>query len=395
MRHIVAYLKKEKYFAYIYLGAFLLSFQFALVVYINSSFLSTFVSEKSIGVLYAIGSAITIVLLLNISKILRKYGNQKMMSIFISLSAISLIGLSVSRNIYFALGWFLLYQSVAGLMYFSLDIFLETETKTETHTGGERGIFLTMGNLAFVIATLFLGKILYDGNYRDVYIIAALFLLVLFYIVPKHFKKFRDPEYPRMHTARALEHFTENKNLSNIYATNFILQFFYAWMVIYMPLYLHSHIGFSWGQIGEMFSIMLLPFIFIQIPGGHIADSRYGEKEMLIFGLIIMVVSVLFLPFIGGDFLAWTFALFATRCGAALVEIMAETYFFKHVKGKDSNIIGFYRTASPLSDVIAPLVASVFLVFFDLKYAFFLVALMLLWGIKYAMAIKDTRSILS
>ncbi|MDD5068401.1 MAG: MFS transporter [Candidatus Pacebacteria bacterium] len=389
MRHVIAHLKKEKYFSYIYLCAFLLSLHYAFVLYINSSFLEQFLSTQTIAFLFIGSALINITILLNITTLLRRFGNWRLMLSFLVLEMIGMLGMSLSTNGASASISFLVFGSMASILLFNLDIFLETEIKTETHTGGIRGIFLTMCNLAFVLSPFVVGHLIGENNYTSVYTLSFIFLLLLLPIIMSKFKGFKDPDYSPMHVGNALSHFKGNGNLFHIYVTNFLLHFFYAVMIIYTPIYLHQYIGFSWGTIGEMFSIMLIPFILFQIPGGEISD-HFGEKGILIVGLIVMAISTLFLSFIGQNVVAWTILLFFTRCGASLVEIMTETYFFKHVKGKNSNVIGFFRTASPLSFVITPIVATLFLLLFPMQYLYLLVGVMLLLGIQFAYSIKDT-----
>ncbi len=389
MRHVVEHLKKEKYFSFIYLLVFILSLHYAFVVYINSSFLEQFLTPQTVGILFATGAAVNILILLNISPLLRKFGNWKLMVSFLMLQMLAIFGLAFSQNALITGLSFVLFSGIAPLLLFHLDIFLETEIKTATHVGGVRGIFLTLSNFAFVISPFVVGHILGENNYTSIYIFSFLFLLISLPILIKKFRNFKDPEYPTMHIGHALAHFIENENLFHIYITNFLLQFFYAIMVIYTPIYLHEYIGFSWGTIGEIFSIMLIPFILFQVPGGQISDHM-GEKSLLIAGLIIMGISTLFLPFLGQNVIAWTILLFLTRCGAALVEIMNESYFFKHVKGKNSNIIGFFRTAGPVAYIVTPIIATLFLLIFPIQYLYLLLGIILILGLQFAHRIKDT-----
>ncbi len=389
MRHIIAHLKKERYFSFIYLSVFLLSLHFAFVVYINSSFLSTFFSERMVGVLFALGALLNISILLNISNILRRFGNFRTMLYFLLIDMVALFGLAGSHSAFWAGLFFVLFEGVAGMLLFNLDIFLETEIKTNLHIGGVRGIFLTMSNFAFVLSPFLVGQIIDTNKYSSIYLSSFFFAGLVLLIITSQFKEFKDSHYPVMQTRLALAHFIENRNLFYIYITNFILQFFYTVMVIYTPIYLHGTLGFSWETIGVMFSIMLLPFVFIEVPGGKFSDTG-GEKKLLVFGLFMMGVSTLMLPFIGPDVLLWTALLFITRCGAALVEIMSESYFFKHVKGKDSNIIGFFRTSGSVAYILTPLFAWLFLTVFDVKYIYIIVGIVLLLSTRFARQIEDT-----
>jgi len=115
-------------------------------------------------------------------------------------------------------------------------------------------------------------------------------------------------------------------------------------MVIYTPIYLNQHLGIDWTQIGMIFTIMLLPFIFLQFPLGRLADTRLGEKEIMAIGFGILVVSTAALSFITTtSFWVWALALFATRVGASAVAVMNETYFFKKTNDTDADLLEFFH----------------------------------------------------
>jgi MFS family permease len=77
---------------------------------------------------------------------------------------------------------------------------------------------------------------------------------------------------------------------------------------------------------------MLLPFVFVQFPLGRLADKKWGEKEILSLGFIIVAIATGLISFIsGGSMILWMTILFITRIGAATIEIMCDTYFFKKV----------------------------------------------------------------
>ena len=170
------------------------------------------------------------------------------------------------------------------------------------------------------------------------------------------------------------------------------MRIFFSIMAIYMPLYLYRTIGFSLSELGIMFSIMLLPFALFEFPLGKIADRYLGEKEILIVGFIILAASTASLSFITSASLAvWAGLLFVTRTGASAIEIATESYFFKHVNGKDTAQISMFRATRPFSDIIGPTIGSVSLLFIDLRFLFLVLGIFLLLGITVASRINDTR----
>ncbi|HEY4715473.1 MAG TPA: hypothetical protein VIH31_03125, partial [Candidatus Paceibacterota bacterium] len=72
------------------------------------------------------------------------------------------------------------------------------------------------------------------------------------------------------------------------------------------------------------------------------------------------------------------------------VEIMTESYFFKKVSAEEDQTISFYRNTGPISFVLGPILAGIFLSFFPFQYLFIALAVLLLLGLKYTAEIKDT-----
>ncbi len=375
----------------IYILNFLLAFSIAIPAYVNSTFLKEYTTEKFVGIIFTAGSFLTLIVFANISRVLRILTNYRMMIFLLLLQIILLLTLSSSNTLLIIAPIFILYWTVIPLLRFNLDIFLESQSTDET-TGSTRGAFLTSANIAWVFAPAIAGFILTNGDYWKIYLTASLFILPIFYLTRTKLKGFQDPKYDKVPFWSTLREIYQRKNVFKIFMANILLWFFYSWMVIYIPIYLHEYMGFEWSQLGIMFTIMLLPFALFQFPVGRLADTKWGEKEFLTFGFIVMAITVSILPFITStNFWIWALALFATRIGASIVEIMTETYFFKKIDGTDAHILGIFRNNRSIAYIIAPLIASVFLFFFDLKYLFLLLGVIMLLGLKYSLTIKDTR----
>ena len=182
------------------------------------------------------------------------------------------------------------------------------------------------------------------------------------------------------------------RNVRNILMTDFLLNFFYAVMVIYMALYLTQNLGMGKVAIGTIFTVMLIPFVVFELPLGKIADKWLGEKEILTAGFILMAGSTAIIPFIHSKAIwLWALVLFLTRTGAAAVEIMKETYLFKKITDKDTDIMSISRNMQPVTYIIGPLLVSIFLSFFAFQYIWLALAVIMLGGIKFSLAIKDTK----
>ncbi len=385
-------LYKKSPFVTIYIATFLAAFHVFLMTYINSSFLSQFISEKSVGILFAIGSLASIAALIIIPIILRVLGNYLTIIGLTILEIFILLGMAFIKEAMVVIPLFVAHWVVFQLMFINMDVFFESSQKEESDTGSKRGILLTIINAALIFSILLVGFILKDSEFWRVYLTSVGILIPFLLIVLIKFRKFKDPVYESPKILNTIKKVRRSKPIRNIFISQLFLKFFYSWMVVYMPIYLHNHIGFDWPQISIIFTIMLLPFVLLEVPAGHLADKLWGEKELLSAGFIITALFTMIIPFIGvASFVLWTIILFATRTGASLIEITTESYFFKHVQGDDADVISFFRMTRPLAYIAGPIAAIVALEFLPFQYIFLVLGVIMLFGLKYAFALKDTR----
>jgi MFS family permease len=382
--------KREHTLHTIYLLAFFVALSTAIPAYINSTFLTSVATERWVGLIYTLGALLAIISFAAIPSILRKSGNYRTTMLLTLLGIATLAGLAFPASAPFIIALFLIYQVIYRLLSFNTDVLLESFSPDKI-TGGIRGAYLTANNIAWVIAPIIAGFILGETGYWRVYIVAAFILLISIPIFIKNFKRYKDPIYNRVPFWKTLKTIYRRKNLYKVFAAYLVLRLFFAWMVIYTPIYLHVHIGFPWSTIGIIFTIMLLPYVLLEFPLGKIADSTLGEKEIMSVGFVVLAISSATLAFIASTAIwVWALALFTTRVGASMVEIMGETYFFKKIDGADSDMVSFFRMTGPLSYVIAPLLASILLAFVDFRFLFLALGILMLWGLRYSLSLKDT-----
>jgi len=378
----------------LYLINFLLGAHIALVVYFNSNFLeSRGISEDYLGILYALGSIISIIVLALLPKILKRFGNYRTLLTSTVLEIILFIGIALCPYVWALMLMFAMSIATSVPLFFGLDIFLKNFNDSKTsNTADVRSTFLTTLNMAFVASPFFAGQLLGDNNnYTLVYLISASLLVPVLYLVRKEFKKFKDPKYNTVSIKPILKAIENDVDLRNIFIVQFIIRFFFSWMVIYIPIYLTQHLGFSLAQLGVMFSIMLLPFVLLEYPLGHYVDKRFGEKEFLIIGFTIIALATASISFItSSDFMLWTTILVLTRIGAAMVEVMNEIYFFKHVHGDDLDTIGAFRVLRPLAYIIGPALGTIFIVLIGIQTLFIILGFISLIGLFASSRIKDT-----
>ena len=390
MDKILAPFKQSKHLNTLFLSNVFISFHYALIIYINSSFLSNFYSEGQVSSLYLIGSLLDTILLLNASRILEKIGSYRFTVYCITLELMATIGLLLSTNAFLVAIYFLTHVFTISLLLFNMDVFVESVSTDEAKTGSIRATYLTLTNITIVLAPALVAFLVFGNNYAFVYLLSAVFLLPLYSQIKK-FKNVRSLKMKHIYVNQTISEYIKNKDLYNIFISQSLLQFFYGYMVIYMPIYLVRHIGFSWAEVGIMFTIMLVPFVLFEVPIGELEDSKYGEKEFLTIGFVIIGLSTVFMSFITTKiFWMWTLILFISRIGASFVEVSSESYFFRHVNQQKADIISFFRISRPLSFMLAPLITTIVMEFIPAQYVFIVIGFIMVLGCHYAIALKNS-----
>lgn len=393
MEYILRHIRQSGKFGWLYLANVFFGLFFFLTHYINSSFLATFIPEENVGVVFAIGSMLAILGLGSIARILEHVGNTRTVVCAAVLQVCIFLGLATQTDPGFVLVLFALSSLLSPLILFCMDIFLETYQTSEASTGNTRGIFLSIGTgtslFAAAIAGFLAGP---ESKYWLVYLVAALCLIPYIAIIATKFRTFPDPAYKPFVPLRTLTSVYRQAGIRTICFAQFLLRFFFSWMVVYMPIYLHTVVGFSWPTVGLILSVMLIPYVLVEIPAGIVADKWLGEKELLILGFVITAASTALLSYVTTPtFVLWAGLLFTTRIGAAFIEIMTESYFFKHTKGTDADAISFFRMQRPLAYVLGPLSASLTLFFVPLSGLWLILGFVVLVGAFTSLSLVDTK----
>jgi len=388
-------MNKKRLRSLTYLASFFLTVTVSLPAYINSSFLKEFIDEKNIGLIFGLASLFTIALTIYLPTLLNRKGNLGLILLFTLASLISIWGVAGLSSPFWILFFFIIYYSLAFLLRYLFDIYLESLTENE-NTGNIRGLALTAYNIAWLASPFVAGVLAGSKSFRLVYFLSSLFFIPVIFIL-FFLKEKKGIDYSRENLLKIVKKLwtseePKGKDLRNILAIDFLLNFFYAVMVIYTPLYLLEKLNLSLPELGFIFTVMLLPFVLFEYPLGKLADKVTGEKELLITGLILISVFTALISFtFTTNLILWAFLLFATRVGAATVEVMKETYLFKKIDGKDAPVLALSRLTSPISYLIGPLLVSLFFYFFEFHWLFLFLGLFMLSGLWFASKLKDTN----
>lgn len=384
---------KKILFLLVYLTSFLYSFHYALPLYIESSFITQFLpTEEMVGIVFSVAALFSAILTFLYPRILKRWGNYRATLWTMSLEVFALIALAATTSPIVVIALFVMHQILVSIIYINLDVFVETFSE-DSKTGGIRGVFMTILNIAIAVAPFMAGLMLSDHDFWKVYLASAVFMALGAIVIAKNFRNHPDATYVVPTFKDTIKRITGSHDLHSIIFMHFLLAFFYAWMVIYTPIYLNKHMGIEMSDIlSIIIPIALIPFIIFEVGLGKIADEKLGEKEILTVGFIIMALSTAGLSLITTSSVAvWATALFITRTGASAVEVMTESYFYKQVGPGDIHIITFMRTIRSAAYIVGPIIGSIVLYFIDYRYLFFVLGVIMLTAIPYSLTIKDTK----
>ncbi len=381
-------------FTLVYLASIIFTFINLLTAYSSSTYLEQFISSQTVGLLFAISAALAIVLSLTLPRLLRHIGNVNCSLLLITGVSLALVCMGLALSTPLTLIAFVVYLALAPQIYLNIDIFLETLIGTdEGSTGSRRGLILTLMSVAAFVSPLAMGYIIGpENNFAHVYFVGAAAGLVLIALIVSRFRQFLDPVYTTILVRDMLRDARKNVDIRTVMAGQFLLQFFFTWAVVYIPLYLATTIGFDWPTISTILAAGLLAFVIFEYPIGYIADRHIGEKEMMALGFVFLTISSACMSFMASfGVVAWMLLMFTSRIGASLVEVTTESYFFKKVNGDEPNLIGLFRLMRPLANLAGTITGSIALLFLPFHFIFIVLACVMVSGIFITSFLTDTK----
>jgi MFS family permease len=346
-------------------GNFFASAHFFLIIYILAPYLATFMPESDTGLVVSLGAVITLCAFPFVPRFVGRHGPQKLAVLLASFEGLVLLWLALSPAPVGAILLVAVACATSPLLAFQLDILLEATVENEDAT--------------LLVAPLIIGLLLDDSDhYERVFFVAALSLVpFILMMLTRHMPRGHIP--PMSDVRQAAICVLNDKDLRAVASSMAILQFFYHLAPLYIPLYLHTVLGIPWSELGWVFAVMLIPFVLVEYPAGILADTKLGDRGLLIAGFIIMGLSFMLIGLIHANtsIVIILLILLSTRIGGALVEAMVEGHFFRRVSEADTNTVSVFRMMRPTGALIAPVIGSLLLVVANYQVFFALTGLLI------------------
>lgn len=378
----------------VYVLAIVFNFHTLLTAYSSSTYLERFITPEAVGLLYSIGALGSMLLFILLPYLLRRIGNVVAATIFMCGAIFALYLLGSAQSAQVIVPAFILFLILNPLLYLNIDIFSETLIgEKEGDTGKRRGLTLSLMSIAALLAPLALGYIAgAEEALERLYFVAAGVGAFFLVILIGTFRHFYDPPYHTIAWPSLIKASWRDTDIRIVLTAHFLLQLFFAWVIIYVPLFMATEAGLTWTQIGSIISVGLLAYTIFEYPIGIVADTYIGEKEMMATGFLLLALTTAAISFMSGvGIIGWMVLMFTSRIGASLVEVTTESYFFKKVRGEDANLMSLFRFTRPAANLAGALLGSITLLYLPFELIFIVLAFFMASGIFITIKLHDTR----
>lgn len=371
----------------------LYALHYGIPLYATSTYLHMYFGSSTISILYVIASIITLLTSIHIAKYIKRFHTYQFTLGLVIAEIITTIAFATTTNPLFIGLFFVTHFCLQVLLYICINIFIETFSNHK-ETGSIRGIFLALLNMGILISPVLAGAILSISSFQALYIVASCILIPFIFFLHRYMSHIEEPAYHSLDMVKAAKRAWKNPDLRGALIAALILECFYSVMIIYSPIYLTS-LGIPLTvYLATILPFALLPFVVLPYELGYLADTKIGEKELLILGLIIVAISLFLIVIIRSpDILLWTAVLVVSRIGASFVETMTFTYYFKKIEAEDASLTALFSNMRTLAVVVIGILGfaiSPLLVTYP-QLIFIILGCAVLLSILSIMQIRDTR----
>lgn len=322
-----------------------------------------------------------------------KYGRKPLLLITIGISIISYIIFGLFSSLYIIILSRLLAGAASGNISVA-QAYITDVTTPERRTKALGMIGAALG-LGFIFGPPIGGAIKqYFGIEWVGYVAAllAIFNLILAFIrLPESLTIKIDSRKITFIDVQILRKVFASLQLKNLFTTYFLFMLGFTFLTITGVLMWKDRFGLKDSQIGYTFASIGIVTGVIQGFIGKLS-TKFSEKKLLVFGLILMAIAITIMPLVPGDkFLLIEMPLiivFAT--GYALVLPTGVSLVTQSIEQNDSGIIlGQYQSTAALARIIGPIVAAS-LYGFSQSLPFIIGGAILIFSLFFAVRVKQS-----
>jgi MFS family permease len=376
-----------------YLLTILYALHYGIPLYASSSYLHEYFDASTVSMIYMLGSFVALLGSISIAKYMRKFHTYGFTMGLVVAEIITMLAFGLTQNPYLLGLFFITHFLLQTLLYICLNVFIESFSK-HAETGSIRGLFLVLLNIGVLISPLIAGSILSYASFSALYIVSAITLIPFVFLVRIYLYHIEEPAYEQVDMMQAFKAAWHNKNIRAALIAEFVVQCFYAVMIIYSPIYLAT-LGISLPvYLSFVLPFALIPLVVLPYELGYLADTKWGEKELLIGGTLLLAFTTFLCVIMQtSNPIIWMLVLLVSRIGAACVETMAFTYYFKKVGPEDASLTALFSNTLSLATIVVGAVGIIIgpLLATRPQLMFIILGVGILWSVAYLLPMKDTR----
>jgi len=358
---------------------FLIAFCYSMFSAILSPYLKSIgFSNIMLGIIFSITPLISILVAPVVGKMSDRVGRRE---IILFAVVFSMFGFYLyTLNPYFvfagrvlhALGW--VTTTVVFLSWF------EDHSDNEKR-GKETGIFMSLGTVGRMLGP-FIAGIMADelfvlAPFYTAIILMGVLALMILKTKPKAHSNIQRTDF---NLIEDMKFFWSKRSLRGNAFLGFAVNATIPLIEIFLPLYIISEFGLSYGYIGIAIFFYFVPGVF-QFYYGKIAD-RITSKTMLIFSVLLKACALILLYF-SKDFVVFILCLALAGLGGAMFSTSGWTYLSKigEFNKKEGEVVGSYLSFAKLGDFISTLASGFIVTLYGIPSLFLIYSAILVIGV--------------
>lgn len=343
----------------------------AAVATIWAIYLDSFIHNAAyVGFLAAIFTIVGIVSYIFLTPIIEKSKKANLYSIAILIYIIAYLLFALLPFIWAIIILGIIISMVGSLRITLFGIIYRDKSKDKDVSKNE-GLIYTLTNISWFVSPIFAGFLANKYGIKSVFFFAAIIFLITSIIL--RFSEIKDNRKTKRLNKNSLKvflNFFKNKDRVKAYILGGGIDFWWALIYIYIPIYLFEN-GFSTKIIGYFLGAIVIPLVLIEYPVGKFAGKK-GFKKLFVLGYTILGIAALASFFMSNIYLILLILVLASF-GAGMLESTTEAYFFDTISKKQRDkFYGSYNTTSDIHAFLGRALPATILLFLPFRSIFIL-----------------------
>lgn len=320
-------------------------------------------NESLVGYYYSAIAVIILFACVYSTVLFQKYSRVLIAKVALIGTATVLFGMTLLEQVW-SLGGLDIIRNISIItLGVALSIFVDDFTERKNLAKAE-GKFYMFNNIGLLIGPIIGG---YSAKYfgdSSIFILAGIFYVLAFFIFLYQHLYQKNPQITHGKHEEGIQElfsnikkFFRNKEFRKVFILAFGLNYWWAVSLIYIPLEI-KNLGFDDNIVGWVVAATAIPLILFERNTGRVADKR-GIRFPATLGFSLLVLFVLSFPLLYFKPILALIAFAVVNFGAAWIEPLQETYFFKVAKKEErEKLFGIYNAAQPFSSIVSPFIGG-------------------------------------